>query len=242
MKVAHAPSPPWLCRCWTFFYSFFKNYSKCTLLKKRNTLPLNPGNHGKHTHTYEGVLLPSPKSQFAVDENKLRWTKINAAWARLSSIPKGYFFFPEESMRWLIASPPHCPWWFMGASVSRSVGSRQEFTDKEAVRQTYPSRATLKTVRKTGSSKPAQQQPGGVLVRAFSVCGMPYVELRFPFQSSSWRLTVLISTIKGSSQGCSDRIEWPTFYVPRAGYHCRFVMKLWSLELRQSLKSELEGG
>lgn len=107
-------------------------------------------------------------------------------------------------MRWLIASVPHCPWWFMGASVSRSVSSRQEFTDKEAVRQTYPSRATLKTVRKTGSSK-AAQQAGGVLVTALSVCVMPCVELRFPFQfcegSSGW-LTVLISTIKGSSQGC----------------------------------------
>lgn len=148
-------------------------------------------------------------------------------------------------MRWRIASVPHCSWWFMGASVSRSVSSRQEFTDKEAVRQTYPSRATLKTVRKTGSSK-AAQQAGGVLVTALSVCVMPCVELRFPFQfcegSSGW-LTVLISTIKGSSQGCCivlNGLRFMCFY-PRAGYRCRFAMKPWSFELRQSLKSKLEG-
>lgn len=91
----------------------------------------------------------------------------------------------------------------MGASVSRSVSPRQEFTDKEAVRQTYPSRATLKTVRKTGSSK-AAQQAGGVLVTALSVCVMPGVELRFPFQfcegSSGW-LPVLISTIRALLKG-----------------------------------------
>lgn len=166
------------------------------IAKKEKHTPSQPWeSRRKHTHT-RGCPPSKPQlqSQFAVDENKLRWTKINAAWARLSPIPKGYFF-PEESMRWLIASVPHCPWWFMGASVSWSVGSRQEFTDREAVRQTYPSRATLKTVRKTGSSKPAQQQPRGVLVTALSVCVTLCIELRFPFQfceGLSGRLTVHI--------------------------------------------------
>lgn len=118
---------------------------------------------------------------------KINWGEPKSMLPERDRLPfQKAIFFPEESMRWLIASVPPCPGWFMGASVSQSVSSRQEFTDKEAVGQTYPSRATLKTVRKTGSSKPTQEQPRGVLVPALSLCVTPcWATIPFQFCKGS---------------------------------------------------------
>lgn len=89
-------------------------------------------------------------------------------WARASPIPKGYFFTGINEMTNRI-SPP-CPRWLMGASVSRSVSPRQELTDKVAARWTYPLRAVLRTVKKTGGLEPTHQKPEGELVVIWSVC------------------------------------------------------------------------
>lgn len=149
---------------------------------------------------------------------------MNQNQCRLSetvSHSKRLLFFPEESMRWLIASVPPCLWWFMGASVSRSVSSRQEFTDKEAVGQTSPSRDTLKTVRKTGSSKPTQQQPRCVLVPALSLCETPCVALPFHFNSARVLFFLFCSNIHHyelSSRRVLILLKMLTFYVLLPSY------------------------
>lgn len=78
----------------------------------------------------------------------------------------------------------------MGASVSRSVSLRQELTDKAAVRRTYPLRAALRTVKKTGSSGPAHQKPEGELVIILIVCNLVCepVQLSYGFHFGSARV------------------------------------------------------
>lgn len=121
-----------------------------------------------HSHTrVSSFQAPNPSLQLM----KINWGEPKSMPPERDCLPfqKAIFFSRGINEMTNRISPP-CPWWFMGASVSQSVSSRQEFTDKEAVGQTYPSRATLKIVRKTGSSKPTQQYPRGVLVPALSLC------------------------------------------------------------------------
>lgn len=49
----------------------------------------------------------------------------------------------------------------MAASVCRSVGPRQELTDKQAVRRTSTPRTALTTVQRTGSLEATRQEPEG---------------------------------------------------------------------------------